>query len=78
VKGLLADETNFDKLDKLRAFADSRGHTLHDLAFAWLLANKQVASVIAGAVSPEQISAHAATVAWKLSDEELKELNEAL
>jgi aryl-alcohol dehydrogenase-like predicted oxidoreductase len=77
VKGLLND-ANFDKLDKLRAFVDSRGHTLHDLAFAWLLSNKQVASVIAGATTLEQISQHAATVEWKLSEEELKELNEIL
>jgi Predicted oxidoreductases (related to aryl-alcohol dehydrogenases) len=77
VKGLLAD-ANFDKLDKLRAFADSHGHTLHDLAFAWLLSNKQVASVIAGATSPEQISQHTATLEWKLSEEELKSLREIL
>ncbi|HQV95054.1 MAG TPA: aldo/keto reductase, partial [Anaerolineales bacterium] len=32
VKNRLTD-ANFDKLDKLRAFADSRGRTLHDLAF---------------------------------------------
>ena len=75
VKGLLTD-ANFDRLDKLRAFADSHRHTLHDLAFAWLLGNKQVASVIAGATSPEQISQHAATAEWKLSEEELKELND--
>ena len=77
VKGLLTD-ANFDKLDKLRAFVDSRGRTLHDLAFAWLLSNKQVASVIAGATNPEQISQHAATAEWKLSEEELKELRELL
>jgi aryl-alcohol dehydrogenase-like predicted oxidoreductase len=77
VKGLLTD-ANFDKLDKLRAFADLRGHTTHDVAFAWLLSNKQVASVIAGATSPEQISQHATTVEWKLSDEELEELKEVL
>jgi aryl-alcohol dehydrogenase-like predicted oxidoreductase len=77
VKGLLTD-ANFDKLDKLRAFVDSRGRTLHDLAFAWLLSNKQVASVIAGATNPEQISQHAATVDWKLSGEELVELQELL
>ena len=75
VKGLLTD-ANFDKLDKLRAFADSHGRTLHDLAFAWLLGNQQVASVIAGATNPDQISQHAATAVWKLSEDELKELND--
>ena len=75
VKGLLTD-ANFDKLDKLRAFADSHGHTLHDLAFAWLLSNKQVASVIAGATSPEQISQHVAATEWKLSEDELRVLKD--
>ncbi|HEU0293850.1 MAG TPA: aldo/keto reductase [Anaerolineales bacterium] len=77
VKGLLTD-ANFDKLDRLRGFVEARGRTLHDLAFAWLLGNRQVASVIAGATSPEQISQHAAAVEWKLSDEDLRELTELL
>ena len=71
-------DANFDKLDKLQAFADSRGHTLHDLAFAWLLGNQQVASVIAGATSPEQVTANAATADWKLSVEEMDELKALL
>jgi aryl-alcohol dehydrogenase-like predicted oxidoreductase len=77
VKKYLTD-ANFDKLDKLRAFADSHSHTLHDLAFAWLLNNKQVASVIAGATNPDQITAHSKAVEWKLSDEEMTELKELL
>ena len=71
-------DANFDKLDKLQTFADSRGHTLHDLAFAWLLGNQQVASVIAGATSPEQVTANAATAEWKLSVEEMDELKALL
>ena len=77
VKKYLTD-ANFDKLDKLQTFADSRGHTLHDLAFAWLLSNKQVASVIAGATNPEQVTANAATAEWKLSVEEMDELKALL
>ena len=77
VKKYLTD-ANFDKLDKLRIFTDSRGRTLHDLAFAWLLSNKQVPSVIAGATTPEQVTAHANTIDWKLSDAELTELKELL
>ena len=77
VQRYLTDE-NFDKLDQLRAFAESHGHTLHDLAFAWLLHNEHVPSVIAGATRPDQISANAKTVEWKLSDEELAEWKELL
>lgn len=71
-------DANFDKLDKLRAFADSRGHTLHDLAFAWLLSNKQIPSVIAGATNPDQVTMNANTIGWKLLEEELGELNQIM
>ena len=77
VKNRLTD-ANFDKLDALRSFADSRGRTLHDLAFSWLLSRKQIPSVIAGATTPEQVSANAATVGWKLSEEELNEIKELI
>jgi aryl-alcohol dehydrogenase-like predicted oxidoreductase len=45
----------------------SRGRTLLDLAFAWLLAQPTVASVIAGATRPEQIVQNVAAGAWRLS-----------
>jgi aryl-alcohol dehydrogenase-like predicted oxidoreductase len=77
VKRYLTD-ANFDKLGTLRAFVDSRGRTLHDLAFAWLLNNKQVSSVIAGATSPEQVTANAATTEWKISVDEMTELKNIL
>ncbi|HSG42873.1 MAG TPA: aldo/keto reductase [Anaerolineales bacterium] len=77
VQKYMTDE-NFDKLEALTAFAVSRGHTLHELAFAWLLSNKQVSSVIAGVTKPEQVEANAATVGWTLSDEEMSEVNELL
>jgi len=77
VKRYLTD-ANFDKLDKLRSFVDSRGRTLHDLAFAWLLNNKQVASVIAGATSPEQVTDNAGAVGWTFSTEELTDLKALL
>ena len=71
-------DANFDKLDKLRAFSESRGRTVHAVAFAWLLNNKQVSSVIAGATNPEQVTANAGAVGWTLSAEELTELKELL
>jgi len=77
VKRYLTD-ANFDKLDKLRSFVDSRGRTLHNLAFAWLLNNKQVASVIAGATSPEQVTDNASAVGWTFSSEEMTELKALL
>lgn len=59
------------KVENLAAFAEARGHTLLELAFAWLLSTPLVASVIAGATRPEQVTANAASTGWILSQEEL-------
>ena len=48
----------FDRVEALDAFARDHGHTLLELAFAWLLARPTVASVIAGATKPEQAAAN--------------------
>lgn len=64
---------NLAKVEKLSQFAESRGHTLLELAFSWLAAHPQVASVIAGATSPEQLRANAKATAWKLTAEEMEE-----
>ena len=77
VKKYLTD-TNFDKLDKLRAFAESRGRTLHSLAFAWLLNNRQISSVISGVTNPEQVTDNAAALGWTLSAEEMTEIRAML
>ena len=44
-----------DRVEALDAWAREHGHTLLELAFAWLLARPVVASVIAGATKPEQV-----------------------
>lgn len=60
------------RVEALRAFAGSRGHSLLELAFSWLLTRPVVSSVIAGASSPEQVRANvAAGTAWRLSEAEL-------
>ncbi len=55
-----------------------RGYSILDLAFAWLLAQDTVASVIAGATKPEQVWANAAAARWTLSADELAEVNALL
>jgi len=72
-KGALSDK-NFDKVEKLTGWAQERDHTILELAFAWLLGHPAVSSVIAGATSPEQVNANAATAAWELTPEEVKEV----
>jgi aryl-alcohol dehydrogenase-like predicted oxidoreductase len=65
------NDKNFDKVEKLTAWAEARGHTLLELAFAWLLGHPAVSSVIAGATTPEQVRANAATAEWALTPEEV-------
>lgn len=71
---LLTDE-NFDVVERLRGWAESRGHSLLDLAVAWLLAKRPVASVIAGATRPEQVRTNAAAADWILSDADVGEID---
>jgi aryl-alcohol dehydrogenase-like predicted oxidoreductase len=67
-------DKNFDKVEKLEAWAGERGHTILELAFAWLLGHEVVSSVIAGATSPEQVRTNAATAAWELTPDEVDEV----
>ncbi|WP_269929395.1 aldo/keto reductase [Aminobacter sp. HY435] len=68
-------DANLDKVEKLIAFSDARGKTILELAFSWLAAQPIVSSVIAGATRPEQVVANAAAASWKLSAEELAEID---
>ena len=45
---------------------------------SWLVANGQVASVIAGATSPAQVATNVAAVTWALSPAELAEVDDLL
>ncbi|MDE3203151.1 MAG: aldo/keto reductase [Acidobacteriota bacterium] len=67
-------EDNFDRVDALTAWAGDHGHGLLDLAFAYLLAQPAVSSVIAGATKVDQVQANAAAGAWRLSESELAEV----
>ena len=69
-------DRNFDKVEALTAWAQERGHSVLDLAFAWLLGHPVVSSVIAGATTPEQVRTNAATAAWALTPEEVKEVGD--
>lgn len=68
-------EANRDKLEKLRAFATEHGHSLGELAIAWLLSHPWLSSVIAGATTPEQLSANIAAAGWRLTAQEMAQLD---
>jgi aryl-alcohol dehydrogenase-like predicted oxidoreductase len=71
---LLSDE-NLETVERLAAFAEGRGHTLLELAVSWLLAQPTVASVISGATSAAQVRSNAAAAGWRLTPEELAEVD---
>jgi aryl-alcohol dehydrogenase-like predicted oxidoreductase len=50
------------------------GRVLLEVAFAWLLANPVVSSVITGATKPEQVDRNVSAGAWELSPAERAEI----
>jgi aryl-alcohol dehydrogenase-like predicted oxidoreductase len=70
-----ASERNWRIVDELEAFAARRGLTLLELAFSWLLRDELVASVIAGATTAQQVEQNVRAAGWKLSAEDLAEID---
>jgi aryl-alcohol dehydrogenase-like predicted oxidoreductase len=72
--GALTDEA-FDKVEALTSWAADHGHSLLDLAIAWLAANATVASVIAGATRADQVVENVAGAGWTLTPAEVAEVD---
>ncbi|MDQ6849609.1 MAG: aldo/keto reductase [Actinomycetota bacterium] len=66
----------FDVIEKLAAFASERDITLLDVAIGGLAAQPAVASVIAGATSPEQVTSNVAAGLWQPTVSDLATLDE--
>jgi aryl-alcohol dehydrogenase-like predicted oxidoreductase len=64
-------DENLALVEALRGFAESRGHTLLELAMCWLASKNVIASIIAGSKTPEQVKANASAVAWRLTEADL-------
>ena len=71
-------ETNFEKLAKLKIFARERSHSLGELAVVWLLSHPWLGSVITGATNAEQVSSNVAAGDWKLTAEDVAQLDKML
>jgi aryl-alcohol dehydrogenase-like predicted oxidoreductase len=66
---------NEEIVEKLRAFAKERGHSMLELAFSWLAARPQVSSVIAGATRVEQVEQNVKAIGWALSVHDMAEID---
>jgi len=72
----MLSEANFDRVDRLDAFARAHGHSLLELAIGWLASHDVVSTVICGATRPAQARANAAAAtAWRLTADELAEVD---
>lgn len=70
----VATDEAFDRVEAATAFAEARGHTVGEVAIAWLLAQPSVTSVIAGATTPEQVAANAAAASWTLTPDDVADI----
>ena len=70
------ENADYPKLARLTDFAAERGHSLLELAIGWLASQPAVGSVITGATRVEQIEQNGLSGDWRLTLEELKQVDE--
>jgi aryl-alcohol dehydrogenase-like predicted oxidoreductase len=71
-------DSHYDRIEALETWAKDRGHGLNELAQAWLLAKPQIPSVITGATKLEHIISNVKAAEWKLTEDEVNEVDAIL
>ncbi|NUU17706.1 aldo/keto reductase [Cellulomonas humilata] len=71
------DRADFDRIEALEALARDWGIDLPTLALGGLAAQPAVATIIAGARTPDQLRANVAAIAWEPTLEQLAAIDEA-
>lgn len=69
------DDARLAIVERLIAWTAGRGRSLLDLALSWHTSNPLVATVIAGATTPEQVRANVAAADWALTDADRAEVD---
>jgi aryl-alcohol dehydrogenase-like predicted oxidoreductase len=69
---------DYDVLEALESYAAGRGFDLLTLAVSWLAAQPTTLSVISGATRSEQIAQNVTAAAWKMTPEDLAEIDRIL
>ena len=67
-----------EAVQRLDAWAHDAGHTVAELALAWLASRPAVSTIIAGTTKPEQVAANARAADWKLTADDLAEVERLL
>lgn len=71
------DEYLFKVIDAIQEVSRETGKTIPQIAINWLLQRPTVATVILGARNREQLKDNLGSVGWKLTESQMKKLNEA-
>ena len=74
----VATSAQFDLIEALASYAQTRGVSLVDVAIGGLLADATIPSVIAGATRPDQVRSNAAAARWIPAGDDLQELRQLL
>ena len=70
------EHADWDRIEALTKYAESRDLSLLEVAIAGLAAQPTVSSVIAGATSGDQVRRNAATTRWQPTPDDLAELDD--
>jgi aryl-alcohol dehydrogenase-like predicted oxidoreductase len=76
--GLVLNDASIAAVERLRPIAEEAGHSLTELALAWVLRRTEVAAAIVGASRPEQVHANAAASGIALGADVLQAIDAAL
>ncbi|MEC7122569.1 MAG: aldo/keto reductase [Pseudomonadota bacterium] len=68
-------DRNWTIAEKVADYAAARGHNLLEAAIGWLASQDHVPSVIAGATTAEQVAQNAAAADWRMTAEEIADIN---
>jgi len=67
-----------EAVQRLDNWSQERGHSVSELALAWLAAQPGVSTIIAGTTRPEQVKANAQAADWQLSADDLRAIDDIL
>jgi aryl-alcohol dehydrogenase-like predicted oxidoreductase len=69
---------NIEMANRLKEFAESRSHTLPQLAIAWVAMHDFVGTCLAGMITPAEVEDNVTGVDWSLTPAELQEIDRIL
>ena len=74
--GVFASDERYAIVENLRAYGETIGRSVLDIAIGWLAAQPYVSSVIAGVTKPEQIRQNVAAAGWQPTAEDMARIGE--